>query len=89
MKKMLFSAIAMVAFSLNSSAQTSSNSLDPVLTLSEILECSGKATDYARSKGPITRGAYDIYYKAFYDGCLEGKKSNKNQTTTNTTISRN
>lgn len=73
MKKLLFSAIAMIAFSVDSSAQTGILIID----VSDSLDCLNKADKYVASQGPISDSAKEALKKAYYDGCMEGKKSNK------------
>ena len=61
---MIFSAIVMVAFSVNASAQT----------ITDALECSSKADQYVRNQGPITDEYARELRRAYYNGCIEGKK---------------
>ena len=67
---MLFSAIAMIAFSLNSSAQTGISTID----LSDVLDCSKKADEYARNLGIVTEDYYKAMRSAYFKGCMDGKK---------------
>ena len=84
MKKMLFSAIAMVAFSVNSSAQTGILVID----ISDSLDCGSKADKYVASLGPLSEQARKSHRKAYFDGCMDGKKKDKATVETNKTISK-
>jgi len=85
MKKLLFSAIAMIAFSVDSSAQTSDKGLN------DSLDCWDKADKYLKTKkgwSMYTKEYADLIKDTFYAGCMEGKKKDKATVETDKTISR-
>src|SRR5690606_5455900 len=76
MKKLLFSAIAMIAFSVDSSAQTGILIID----VSDSLDCLNKADKHLKSQegwSLMDPNVASAIKNAYYAGCMEGKKSNK------------
>ena len=71
MKKLLFSAIAMIAFVGTASAQTAIDK--------DSADCWDKAYAYVKTQGLLNEASARKERQAYYNGCIDGKKQKEKE----------